>query len=885
MKILSCYINNFGILSDREFTFGSGLNEICEDNGWGKSTLTTFIRVMLYGFENEAAKSKSQRERHAFKPWQGGVYGGVLNIEVGNARYSISRTFGDKVSEDILEVRDLDTNIVTDELGSNIGETIFQLDSASFMRTSFISQSDCGTQVGSSINAKLGNLTDNTDDINRYEEVDNRINSILNSLTPDRKTGLIKSLKMEISEKEASIRDKEMLERTSASISDKLLELRGKLYEIKDEQNYISQELTKESEYQDIKVLREKYESLIKNLTAREQELADARHAFPNDVPSSAEMEEKQDICSEILSIRGEYNQLVLSEDEMKLLKQLEKYFGGKVPSDQELGKAYDDLSIIESLRDDIDRKQMPSDNVKRYKELGIKLGGNIPNVDELDELLSNLSTRIDKVQEIKQKQSQLDIYVEEQKKKEKSQREKNSQNSKFAFLIGAIMLVMGVVLFILFYNKNNTHYVAALPAIVGLAMILFGFRRGPKVDKDGRIARLEQEIKEDQEFVNLIGRDLDAFKKRYDWDYDSAQISYSLIDMKRAILEYQDLKKEKELDHTEPLKDRCQRIKKELADFVKRYEPELAVSEDRIVQAIPVIENKKQEYIRLRNQNDKSVTLLERLEVKEKKLSAFLLSSGYRSGDMVKNLADMSDKLSVYLMAKREAKRASVEKEAFEKDYPEYENLLTINDPNEDNTITSLNDRRLYLEGEEASTKVKIDEYERQLLEKQDKLQSLYEKEAELEQLYDKLNKAIDEYNMYSLTRDYLARAKENLTNRYTKPIMKSFSKHLMTLTGKNSDGYYLDANIRMTKSEYGMQREIERMSRGQQDLVGICMRMALVDAMYGEEKPFIIFDDPFTNFDSVKTRNGMDFVRKLAEEYQILYFTCHESRRSKKP
>ena len=71
MKILSCYINNFGILSDREFVFNDGLNEICEDNGWGKSTLTSFIRVMLYGFENEAAKIKAGRERYAFKPWQG----------------------------------------------------------------------------------------------------------------------------------------------------------------------------------------------------------------------------------------------------------------------------------------------------------------------------------------------------------------------------------------------------------------------------------------------------------------------------------------------------------------------------------------------------------------------------------------------------------------------------------------------------------------------------------------------------------------------------------------------------------------------------------------------------------------------------------------------
>lgn len=135
----------------------------------------------------------------------------------------------------------------------------------------------------------------------------------------------------------------------------------------------------------------------------------------------------------------------------------------------------------------------------------------------------------------------------------------------------------------------------------------------------------------------------------------------------------------------------------------------------------------------------------------------------------------------------------------------------------------------------------------------------------------------------MYALTRGYLAKAKENLTNKYTGPIMSGFRKHLSVLTGEDADIYHLDANIHMTRTEYGIQREIDRMSRGQQDLIGICMRMALVDAMYGAEKPFIIFDDPFTNFDSEKTRSGMEFLRKLSKDYQILYFTCHESRRTK--
>lgn len=880
MKILSCYINNFGILSDREFVFNDGLNEICEDNGWGKSTLTSFIRVMLYGFENEAAKIKAGRERFAFKPWQGGVYGGTLNIEIGNTRYSITRTFGDKASDDVLEVRDLDTNMLTDELGENIGETVFQLDSPSFMRTSFISQSDCTTQVGSNISAKLGNLTDNTDDINRYEIVDKKINDILNSLTPDRKTGLIKSLKIEIAEKESDVRDKETIEATSANISEKLLELRANLQAIKDEQAYISEELTKESAYQESKSLRERYERLIKELADREEELSLTRHAFPNQVPSREELGKQQELCRETLSIRGEYNQCVLSDDEFRTLKDLDAYFGGKIPSDLEFNKAYDDLSIMDSLRDDIDRKQMPSETIARFKELSIKLGGNVPKEREIDELLSNLSERADKVQEIKQKESQLEVYREEQSRRDDEIKDKNKKNKQFALVTGLVLIVMGIVVFV---AVKEQFYMGILPLVAGLIMFVLAFKKVAKQTVDPRIVTLEKEIKEDQEFVNLIGMELDEFKKHYDWDYDAAQVSYSLLDMKKAILEFNLLKKEKDQDQTEPLKDRCERIKQELIDFVKRYEPELATNDERIAQAIPVIENKKQEYIRLKNQYDKCNTLEERLEIKERKLSAFLLSNGYESGDYAKNLADIDNKLSAYITASNEVKRAASQKALFEQEIPNAESLLSIEDPDEDNTITSLNERRLYLEESQESIKANIETYERQLEEKQEKLQGLYEKEAELERLYEKLGKATDEYNMYALTRGYLAKAKENLTNKYTGPIMSGFRKHLSVLTGEDADIYHLDANIHMTRTEYGIQREIDRMSRGQQDLIGICMRMALVDAMYGAEKPFIIFDDPFTNFDSEKTRSGMEFLRKLSKDYQILYFTCHESRRTK--
>jgi uncharacterized protein YhaN len=56
--------------------------------------------------------------------------------------------------------------------------------------------------------------------------------------------------------------------------------------------------------------------------------------------------------------------------------------------------------------------------------------------------------------------------------------------------------------------------------------------------------------------------------------------------------------------------------------------------------------------------------------------------------------------------------------------------------------------------------------------------------------------------------------------------------------------------------------------------------MRFALVDAMYQGEKPFLVLDDPFVNLDEDKMEKGTRLLKQISREYQILYFTCHESR-----
>ena len=91
MRLIACHIDNFGKLSNLNINFNEGINIINEANGWGKSTLAAFLKVMLYGFDTKKEAGALDKERKLYKPWQGGTYGGELDIQVGDKQRSEER--------------------------------------------------------------------------------------------------------------------------------------------------------------------------------------------------------------------------------------------------------------------------------------------------------------------------------------------------------------------------------------------------------------------------------------------------------------------------------------------------------------------------------------------------------------------------------------------------------------------------------------------------------------------------------------------------------------------------------------------------------------------------------------------------------------------------
>ena len=80
MKLQRIHINNFGKLNNLTLSFGSGIHVISGANESGKTTLHAFLKAMLFGIERGRGRSARNDPYNHYNPWNGGNYGGVLEL-------------------------------------------------------------------------------------------------------------------------------------------------------------------------------------------------------------------------------------------------------------------------------------------------------------------------------------------------------------------------------------------------------------------------------------------------------------------------------------------------------------------------------------------------------------------------------------------------------------------------------------------------------------------------------------------------------------------------------------------------------------------------------------------------------------------------------------
>ena len=150
---------------------------------------------------------------------------------------------------------------------------------------------------------------------------------------------------------------------------------------------------------------------------------------------------------------------------------------------------------------------------------------------------------------------------------------------------------------------------------------------------------------------------------------------------------------------------------------------------------------------------------------------------------------------------------------------------------------------------------------------------------EEQLDGLRDRHIEATQRYEVLTTTLKLLEAAKTDLSLRYLDRVTGNFKKYLTTLQ-MDSEDCLVDTELHVQLDRGGKARERNYFSRGMRDVIDIAMRLSLGDALFESGEAVLILDDPFVNLDDDRLKKAMGLLKKLAEDRQIIYLTCHSSR-----
>ena len=185
MKIVSIHVVAFGKLKNVDLQLNSGLNVIKQVNSFGKTTMASFIRAMLYGLA--PARSKDNNNVSRFAPWGStDRFGGSIVIEHNNEIYRIERFFGATARQETLK-------ITNEKTGREIswqkqpGEMLLGLTAESYDRSAYFPQEAVELATNENLDSRLANLVENSAE--DYDKVQDKLRAYKKNLRYERGLG------------------------------------------------------------------------------------------------------------------------------------------------------------------------------------------------------------------------------------------------------------------------------------------------------------------------------------------------------------------------------------------------------------------------------------------------------------------------------------------------------------------------------------------------------------------------------------------------------------------------------------------------------------------------------------------------------------------------
>lgn len=774
MRLISCYIENFGGLQKFSYEFNEGLNIILEENGWGKTTLAAFLKAMFYGLERTTKRSLDENERKKYEPWNGGAYGGNLVFEADGYEYRIERFFGVKDKEDSFALYDVRTGLESNAYTEQIGEELFGIDRIAFEQSIFMKQGVYAVSMTDSVTTKLSGLMASGDDVDCYEKACARIDAEMKIYKKIGNKGKIPELTEEIAALNRRISEGKQI---GASIAE------WKEKEEKYQQELDTSFITKE----DLKK---------KMLLAGEQ----------------AGLVEKRK------------NYALLLEEKEKLersLEGLDRFFQSGVPGEEELEQYRNKLFLY-----NYDEKAVVTEEKNyRYPGMVSLLKQNPMTEEELDACEQKWSEVKEKENLLEKKEIQLQA-MQEREEEQDAWLQERIDNVKVKLRLTAILAVILMVVAVVLYFTVGMIYALialALLAVAVVFVIVFGMNcRKLKSDvgnENEELLALEEEYEELKQSVTHMKKSVRMYLQSFPVSSEEEVLS-SIHKLRITLLEIKAEEENRKKQQTEAEKQVREKasLREELILFLRRFYPDVHEVEEFYLKEI---EQKRNEYINVMN----------RYEAKNKQLSG-------------------------------------VEK---------VEEIL----PEQMLSMESLQEQERILEQQIREQESRLRQIRQTLVQYGEIVEECEKLEMDKHDAEELLAEYTQRYKLLEKTLKYLKTAQNEFSSRYLKKMNEGFAKYAELFREGAFEKSALDVKLSVKSEEGGVKRDIGYYSMGLRETMELCTRLALIDALYEKEEPFVVLDDPFVNLDEKALEGAKKVLVQIAKRYQLIYFTCHPSRK----
>ena len=820
MKLIECYIENFGKLSDFKYSFSGGLNTIKKDNGYGKTTLTVFIKAMLYGLDATKKMKLEENDRKHYMPWQGGRCGGSLIIEVGGKRYRIERSFMPKAAEDSFLLYDAKSGKLSDDYTENIGEEIFGIDEDGFERTVFLSEGNLsGKNDNRTVSAKLSGLVGYDGDLSVMDEAIELIDKERKLYSKRGGGGEVGELKARAAELTRRINDLTRKKEEYALEEERLASLSRELNESYEKKNKLALEARAADEARLKRTYAKQYLEMKVAIEKDEDTLLRLEGFFANGVPSAEKIEEAKELSAESKRIYT-----AAAAEENAEFKALSDFFSGSTEAGE--------LERMKLLTRELEGEKKEAELIRQQLAENGQTGNCLPSPEEIDFEINRLS--------------------------EAKTVKKVNKSWHITLPCGILLLFLGVVAGI--YISPIAYGLSAVGAVL-LALGISNLCTSKKGDTGADIR-------------NSVGEFLQ--KHRAYAPTSDSELLAGLYELRAESERYRaaDTRRRELMAREELLIANISQREREACDFIARFPLSDAPT---VTDAVNEILRKHDLYsayieaVRFTNQKREENLLLAKsyAERAEEFLGLYPTTSA-------RPFDEITTKLLEYNALSRSISRMKASLSQFATEHNITDRDIAAADI-QDSSVSS-DDPELNAKISELERSKTLSE--RALREMADDIDRLDELCAQRDELSELAAEYENRVEILLDTKKYLEEAKDLLTSKYLSRTKSAFDKYIKLIGEESGEQFQMSTSFSIMKNERGSYKYSEAYSRGTRELYALAARLALIESLYENEQPFIILDDPFAYFDDKTLKAALAAIEAIAREKQIIYLTCTSAR-----